>query len=537
MRFDLLDEPWIRVRTMDGALREVSLLEVFSEAGSFRALAGDVPTQDVAILRLLLAVLHRSIGADATEDDWHELWQRQELPVDAVRSYLETWRRRFDLLDGEAPFYQVAGLHTAKDELFGLERLIADIPNGEAYMTTRAGAGREHISLAEAARWLVHVQAFDPSGIKSGAVGDERVKGGKGYPIGVAFAGWLGCITVERRTLAETLLLNLVIDESRTHPDDAPAWEREPLGAGPRARSQPSGPLDLLTWQGRRIRLAAESGRVAHVLICNGDPLHPRNLLDLEHMTGWRRSEAQEKQLGKGPGDPVYMPRAHPLDRQVWRGLGPILAHEETASVPPRFHRARVLEWLRGMAADGLVDRGALFQVRTSGVVYGTQNAVIDGIVDDALHLQLALLDSPALRDIAVHAVTDAEQTALACANLASDLAQAAGGERDAPRSAALSRVYDDLDPQFRAWLADLGPAHSGESSKDLHRVRAEWQRTCLQVARRAGADLVAQAGEPAWIGRRDGDRIVDAGTAEVAFERRLRDALPLTVPEGKESP
>lgn len=536
MRFDLLDEPWIRVRTAHGTLREASLLEVFREAGSLRALAGDVPTQDIAILRLLLAILSRVLGEDATDDDWERLWAERTLPVAEVAAYLETWRPRFDLLDGEAPFYQVADLHTAKGEMTGLERLIADVPNGEAYMTTRAGAARERIELAEAARWVVHAQAFDPSGIKSGAVGDERVKGSKGYPIGVAFAGWLGCITVEGTTLLETLLLNLVIDEDSDHPDDAPVWERDPLGPAARTAAEPTGPLDLLTWQSRRIRLGVDAGVVTGALLCNGDPLHPRDLQRLEHMTGWRRSEAQEKQLGRSAADPVYMPRAHPLDRQVWRGLGPMLAQQPEATEVRRFLTAGVLTWLGGLVNHGMLDRNAARPVRTVGAVYGTQSAVIDGIVDDALIVRLGLLDSVVLQEAASAAVADAERTAVAVANLASDLAQAAGGDRDAPRSPAMSKAYYDLDPAFRRWLACLGPGGSGETGQDVQRVRTEWQHTCERVASGIANDLIAEAGEPAWLGRRDGDRTIDAGTAELAFRRRVREALPLTIPQTEES-
>ena len=91
---------------------------------------------------------------------------------------------------------------------------------------------RERLSFAEAARWVVHAHAYDTSGIKTGAVGDPRVKGGKVYPLGVAWAGTLGGVFVEGENLRETLLLNLVAfdtDNLRIDPDeDRPAWRRPP---------------------------------------------------------------------------------------------------------------------------------------------------------------------------------------------------------------------------------------------------------------------------------------------------------------------
>ena len=57
-RYNLLDEPWIMVMTEDGENKKVSLQEVFRHAHTYRSLAGDMATQDFAVMRVLLAVLH-----------------------------------------------------------------------------------------------------------------------------------------------------------------------------------------------------------------------------------------------------------------------------------------------------------------------------------------------------------------------------------------------------------------------------------------------------------------------------------------------
>ena len=176
-----------------------------------------------------------------------------------MAAYLDQHRERFDLLHPVTPFFQVAGLRTAKDEIASLNRIVADVPNGEAFFTMRA-CGADRLQFGEAARWVVHAQAFDPSGIKSGAVGDPRVKGGKGYPLGVAWAGNLGGVLAEGTTLRETLLLNLIAADTttlRAQEDDRPAWRREPCGPA-EAKDlvfRPSGLRDLYTWQSRRLRL------------------------------------------------------------------------------------------------------------------------------------------------------------------------------------------------------------------------------------------------------------------------------------------
>ena len=58
IEFNLLDEPWIKVMTEDCTAQEISLTQALWEGHHYRRLAGELPTQDVAILRLLLAVLH-----------------------------------------------------------------------------------------------------------------------------------------------------------------------------------------------------------------------------------------------------------------------------------------------------------------------------------------------------------------------------------------------------------------------------------------------------------------------------------------------
>ena len=55
--FNLVDEPWIRVLRADRRLEQVSIRETLRRAHELLDLAGEVPTQDPPVLRLLLAVL------------------------------------------------------------------------------------------------------------------------------------------------------------------------------------------------------------------------------------------------------------------------------------------------------------------------------------------------------------------------------------------------------------------------------------------------------------------------------------------------
>ncbi|MQS10314.1 type I-E CRISPR-associated protein Cse1/CasA, partial [Streptomyces alkaliphilus] len=247
--FDLLTEAWLPVQLLsDGTRIELSLLGVLERAHELRRLVGDLPTQEFALLRLLLAALHDALDGPEDLDHWTELWEADTLPVDDLRDYLEEHRDRFDLLHPTTPFLQVPDLRTAGDDISRLDRIVADIPNNERFFTMRA-LGVDRLDYAEAARWLIHAHAFDPAGIKSGTVGDPRVKGGKVYPQGIGWTGNLGGVHVEGGDLRRTLLLNLVAADTPGlrinalgEPDeDRPAWRRPPCGPGAAGRSAPGG--------------------------------------------------------------------------------------------------------------------------------------------------------------------------------------------------------------------------------------------------------------------------------------------------------
>ena len=127
--FNLLDEPWIRVTRLDGAPDEVSLLALFREVTDIAGIHGEIASQDVAILRLLLAISHRTMDGPEDLDTWREYWEDPERLGRDAAAYLERYRERFDLRDPDRPFFQVAGIHAASGKTSELESLIVDVPS------------------------------------------------------------------------------------------------------------------------------------------------------------------------------------------------------------------------------------------------------------------------------------------------------------------------------------------------------------------------------------------------------------------------
>lgn len=535
--FDLTREPWIPVQRSDGTEEELSLRAVFAEATKLRRVVGDVPTGEFALLRLLLAILHDAVDGPRDVDEWEHLWTNG-LPVDEVTAYLDRNSERFDLLDPQVPFLQTAGLRTAQGEVASLDRIVADVPNGAQFFTMRA-RGVDRLGFAEAARWLVHAHAFDTSGIKTGAVGDRRVKGGKVYPQGVGWAGNLGGVLVEGHDLRETLLLNLIAfdtDNLTVRAErDRPAWRQPPAGPGQadelELSRRPAGIRDLYTWQSRRVRLAFDADGVFGVVLGYGDPLPALNKQLYEPMTAWRRSPAQEKKRGLAQ---VYLPREHDPARSAWRGLGALLAGRvegaEARGEDPTIVRPRILDWIARLAVKRHLPADFLIRAHLYGAVYGTQQSVIDEMVDDAVAMPILLLHdrNTALGQTAIDAVGDAEKAVNALGDLATDLAQAAGAEPEPQRIAARERGFAALDGPFRQWLAGL------RAGDDADQQRAAWQRTARQVVVRCGQELINTAGAAAWDGRvlptKTGQRWLNSSSADRLFTLRLDTALPLTV-------
>nr|WP_207944411.1 type I-E CRISPR-associated protein Cse1/CasA [Actinomadura rubrisoli] len=533
--YRLTCEPWIPVLRTDGSRDVLSLREVFVQAGGLRRIVGDLPTQEFALMRLLLAILHDAIDGPQDLQEWEELWDGG-LPLERVQAYLDEYRDRFDLLHPRTPFLQTPSLHTARNELSSLEKIIADVPNGARLFTMRGG-GVDRLDFAEAARWLVHAQAFDTSGIKSGAVGDPRVKGGKGYPQGVAWAGNLGGVLAAGDDLRTTLLLNLIaFDTTSLQVDpknDRPAWAGDVPTAEPledvQAARRPYGPRDLYTWPSRRVRLHFDDAGVYGVVLAYGDALAPRNKHVCEPMTAWRRSPAQEKKLRQ---EQVYLPREHDPTRSAWRGLGALIAGQAEGAEQRReaaaIVRPRILDWVARLTVEGPLPQDHLLRARLIGAVYGTQQSVIDEVIDDEVRMPVVLLHEqhPDLATTAIDAVSHADHAVGILGDLASDLAQAAGDVPAPRREAARNLGFGMLDGPFRDWLAALRPGDDAQLSQDA------WQKTAHAVIRDLGSDMVAAAGESAWQGRvvttKDGRDIWLSSTrAEQIFTGRLAQALP----------
>ena len=119
-KFNLLDEPWIKVMTVNNEEKEVSLSEALFEAHRFKCLDGEMEAQNAALLRMMLGLLYSVFSRvdvedvpvifenpDDALDRWEDLWNLQEFPSKPLNDYFSQWHERFWLFDSQRPFYQI----------------------------------------------------------------------------------------------------------------------------------------------------------------------------------------------------------------------------------------------------------------------------------------------------------------------------------------------------------------------------------------------------------------------------------------------
>lgn len=261
-QFDLKKEPWIPCATADG-IHERSLVEVLTEAHQIRELIGDSPPVTVALHRLLLAILHRVYRGPQDADDWGKLYSKGKFDSEKINGYLDKFADRFDLFHETYPFYQTTAVRDkVKDG--AVIKLYFHSGNNATLFDHTSVSSPKVLTPAEAARLVVMIQAFDTGGQITGDNGADSAKSAPLIQSAVAL--------IRGETLFETLMFNLhrycgedaapfEFDEDK----DLPAWERDtPTIRGSRL---PDGPVDLLTWQSRRVLLEPEQDENGKLIV------------------------------------------------------------------------------------------------------------------------------------------------------------------------------------------------------------------------------------------------------------------------------
>lgn len=494
MEFNLLEEPWIRVRTPECTLKEVSLTDALLHAHEYAGLAGELPTQDVAVLRLLLAVLQTvfyrvdpegnpSPLEDEEEalDRWGQLWQKKQLPEKPILEYLAAWQDRFWLFHPERPFYQVATLKNGIE--FGAQKLNGEISQSEnkvRLFSSYTGFEKDHLSYPQAARWLLYINGYDEQG--------GRPKPGNLPRKGVGWLGQIGYIAIRGSSLFEMLLRNLVFlkDGEELFGPPTPCWENE------KVREEQSCPFvgidnqaQLLTMQSRRILLEREEeGRfVKGYSLLGGDYIDTTQFAPfVEQATLWGKTKENKSK-------PIcYYPKIHDNSKQLWREF-PVFFEEREPGV---------LRWNQVLTQRGFLPRNASLNLLAVGNTYdpSQKSTVIDSYTDTLSFHMDALNALGRSRSKVIQEIQSCEKVANCVGGLAKEISKSCGGEGDGLAKTAKERFYFAIDQPFRRWLAALDP------EEDIDEAVLAWRSQAKRIARQVGQALVEEAGPSALVGR-----------------------------------
>ncbi|MGI6169959.1 MAG: type I-E CRISPR-associated protein Cse1/CasA [Christensenellales bacterium] len=520
--FNLLYEPWILVLNQGGETEEVSLLTVLERAHEFRGLAGELPTQDIAILRLILATLYATFtrtdvqgnrkpieNAPEALERWQSLWELKRFPLEPLKKRLCRYEERFFLFHPERPFYQVAGLDKGTDYAAGkLLGNLSESGNTVRLFPIRTGDAKRSISYAEAARWLLYLNAFDDSSNK------PSVRGQKMPSPGLGWLGKLGLIYANGANLFQTLMLNFVLlNDKRKHWGGGKAiWEIDE----PRTKERveivlPQEPLAMLTLQSRRLLLQREENSVVGYRLLGGDFFTEENA-DIEQMTLWRK-DAKEG---------VYLPKRHDPSKQLWRDFTAILADGGDIKKPG------IVRWLSELKEAGLID--SMITLQTASVEYDSKNCSVKNVFKDSLTINADMLsklgEGWVIRINWLLGIT--EDCIKRLYFLAVDLAKASGDSDSLHHkagkgisSAATAEAYFRLDMPFRRWLADINP-----EEMDMDEAEKKWKDTVKQILLQLGEEITQQSGEKAIVGRWVKEKLYTAPGALLKFNFEIKSII-----------
>ena len=512
--FNLLDEPWIRVIDFDCNTAELSLKEVLCDAHKYKDLCGELPTQNFAMMRLLLAVLQAVFSRYDTEGNespfededealerWDELWNGGQFPSEVIDAYLEAYRERFYLFHPERPFYQTehakVGTAYPAAKLFGN---LSESNNKIRLFPLLNGKEKQSMTYAEAARWLLYVNAYDDTSAKSSSEARKLSKqSGVAIPsIGIAWLGQLGAVSIAGNNLFETLMLNLMFLDynGSLFENELPIWEREKFPDAERVQiAVPNNLSELYTLQSRRLYLTRENGRVKDYYVLGGDFFNKENSF-IEPMTKWKNIDDKHTD--------IFVPQKHSNATQFWRDFSSLITKDNSGRKPG------VIVWI-DLLNERLFSKKSMLKLKIFSVKYGDKNSSVDDVFADTVEMHSALLSKMQFKwwMLVKDSVDFCETMSKKVWILAKNVNLADGGDfvlkedncsAKVAANKAKAEFYSLIDIPFRKWLCAIDP-----QTDDIDEKREQWIKQCTDIALKLGEKTVGEASPAAFFGNKKG--------------------------------
>lgn len=511
-RFNLVEEPWISVfDNENGEKKDVSLLDVFENSRNYRCLAGEMETQNFAVMRMLLAIVqtvfsrfdlngnclpgvsvddryiqteqvdakHRGKYAEAAEDNWFKLYSDRAFPK-IVSEYLQSWKDRFFLFDSEHPFYQVN--KAEMDEIISkipkksqpatiygknLNRTISESENKRALFSPMAGTEsgkrttKDIMTCAELARWLLTFQGYSGLADKVSLVSKDQTTS----------KGWLfdlGGIYLKGNDLYETLILNyipVVFRDGFVGRVQKPCWETSgSLIVNKLCNGLPIDNFsELYTNWSRAVYIDPDSdmSRPAEIYVVKlPDIIHTED--SIEPMTIWRYNDS-------GPNKGKYTPRKHKAEQSLWRSFGAI-AMPSTMPGAENYMRPRIFDQYELLVQAGGSRWTNIMGVSMADDGNATSWLPVDEVCDSFQINDVVLADKDSggwltrINDTVETTKKVISSTYKSFLKGICEIRNVKDKAADGFVGEELAEVYDEIDFDFKSWLASIEPNESKDN-------------------------------------------------------------------------
>ncbi|MBD3949329.1 type I-E CRISPR-associated protein Cse1/CasA [Tuanshanicoccus lijuaniae] len=557
-KFNLTNEPWISVIVNEqGENKLVSLKELFANAHHYIELGGDTKTQDFAILRVLLSVLHTVFSrfdaagsaydyfeidekfvpeseVDESEEyenslmeTWQELWN-QGYFSEIVIKYLEKWENRFYLFDEEFPFFQVKKSDISEDKISkskassvsgkNINRLISESNNKAALFSPKYDKknNKEILTADEIARWLITFQGY--TGLSDKVIfGKDKYKASKGWLFD------LGGLYLVGSNLFETLMLNLVL----VHPEknivmnhQKPSWE---ISAEEKIKAISSTiPIDnlaeLYTSWSRAIYIDPQTDLqkpFSFEIVKLPDLLHEDHFI--EPMTVWKYNTA-------GDAKDRYTPKKHQLNQSMWRNFGLIaLPTKEKQNQ----HQPGLIQWIN--LIKNIIGS---YQISLIGISMKDDANATSWVPVDEIYDQLTMSNF-ILTDIQenqwVTRINDAVEETKKAINFTyrsflKDINEIRNSNNNGFIDERVMELFYYIDQPFREWLLNI-KANDEKDAKVL-----EWYQSLYKLISEVASSIIENASTRDYmgviVGEKPNDSIKNIATSHNRFMYFLKKDL-----------
>lgn len=101
--YNLLDEKWLYIETLNGETKQISLLDLVKNPDNYASLVFAFPGHNIAVLRFLISLIY-AYNQPKSIDDWFDMYESN--PFEPVKDFESKVRDYLNLLDKDKPFMQ-----------------------------------------------------------------------------------------------------------------------------------------------------------------------------------------------------------------------------------------------------------------------------------------------------------------------------------------------------------------------------------------------------------------------------------------------